>query len=176
MSDVSSTSASESGAGLFSLTQIRHLMRVEFGRAQRYGYPITCLVIEIDRLGYLRDLYGYDMKEALLDDVVNLLQAETRSCDYLGRQVDDRLMAVLPHTGREGGRIAARRLLERAHGVQFSADGRTVRATLSIGCSHFEEGNTMFFDALVDAAEAALAEAINGGGDRVVVRELGTGS
>ena len=85
----SSFNASE--RSLFSLTQIQHLMRVEFNRAQRYDYPIVCLMISVDRLGHLRDLYGYEAKEEIIDEVVALLKAQTRSSDFLGRMADDRL-------------------------------------------------------------------------------------
>ena len=173
MSEVSSTKGSPQGDGLFSLTQIRHLMRVEFGRAQRYGYPITCMIVEVDRLGYLRDLYGYDLKEAVLEDVVGVLQDHTRSCDYLGRQVDDRLMAVMPHTDRQGGLSAADRLLEQVRALNFEVDGRTLQVAVSIGITHFEDNNTLFFDQLVEGAEAAVAEAAAAGGDRYAVHDVG---
>jgi len=62
------------GAGVFSLTQIRHLMRVEFSRAQRYGYPVSCVLISVDRVDHLRDLYGYGFREAVMTAVVDLLQ------------------------------------------------------------------------------------------------------
>ena len=158
--------SSESGPGVFSLTQIRHLMRVEFGRAQRYKYPVACLVASCDRLGHLRDLYGYEFREAVMDDVVALLQKATRSCDYLGRLMDDRLMAVLPHTSREGAEVTATRILAAARELDFHPEGNPLRITLSVGISHFEDENTMFFDSLVDAAEAALRDASSGGGDR----------
>ena len=106
MSDSTSTGM-DSGAGVFSLTQIRHLMRVEFGRAQRYGYPVSCLVLSCDRLDHLRDLYGYEFREAVLDEVVQLLHGTFRACDYLGRLMDDRLMTILPHTTREGAEASA---------------------------------------------------------------------
>jgi diguanylate cyclase (GGDEF)-like protein len=173
MSDVSSTSGTQRGDGLFSLTQIRHLMRVEFGRAQRYGYPITCMILEIDRLGHLRDLYGYDMKEAVLEDVIGVLQNQTRSCDYLGRQVDDRLMAVMPHTDKEGGAAAAGRLLDAVRKLHFEVDGRTIQVSVAIGTAHFEENNTLFFDQLVEGAEAAVAAAGAAGGNRYVVHDVG---
>lgn len=172
MSEILSSSGSENG-GLFTLTQIRHLMRVEFGRAQRYTYPVTCMMIEVDRLGYLRDLYGYDLKEAVLDDVVTLLQQETRTCDYLGRQVDDRLMAVMPHTDDAGARSAAERLLRSVRELAFEVDGRTLQITITIGSACFRDGNALFFDQLVDGAEAALDQAGSAGGNRHVTRELG---
>lgn len=170
MSDFSS----DPGAGVFSLSQIRHLMRVEFGRAQRYGYPLSCLVIGIDRLDSLRDLHGYEFRESLLAAVIDLLQEETRTCDYLGRLMDDRLMAILPHTTAEGAQVTARRILAAARELSLpAAPGSSVRPTLSIGISHYEEDNTLFFDSLVEAAEAALVDAAKAGGDRFVYRVPG---
>lgn len=157
--------------GLFSLSQIRHLMRVEFSRAQRYTYPLSCLVLSIDRLGHLRDLYGYEAKEALVEDLVRLLQRETRVCDYLGRLMDDRLMAVLPHTPQEGARVTAERLLAGARNLSFEADGRPVQITLSIGGSHYEDENTLFFDTLLESAEIASKLAEERGGDRYQHRD-----
>jgi len=158
---------------VFSLSQIRHLMRVEFGRAQRYGYPLSCLVIGIDRLEALRDLYGYDFRESVLAAVVELLQEETRTCDYLGRLMDDRLMAILPHTTAEGAQAGARRILAAARKLSFSPQGSPLGVTLSIGLSHYEDDNTLFFDSLVEAAEGALGEAMKAGGDRFVHRVPG---
>jgi len=165
--------SSDPGAGVFSLSQIRHLMRVEFGRAQRYGYPLSCLVIGIDRLESLRDLYGYEFRESLLESVIELLQEETRTCDYLGRLMDDRLMAILPHTTAEGAQAGARRILSAARKLTFQPQGSPIGVSLSIGISHYEDDNTLFFDSLVEAAEAALAEATKSGGDRFVHRVPG---
>lgn len=173
---VDTLSASDSGSGIFSLTQIRHLMRVEFSRAQRYGYPVGCVVIGCDRVDHLRDLYGYAFRERVVGDVIALLQANTRTCDYLGRLMDDRLMAILPHTGLEGAEVAARRLLAAARGLSFEADGRRISISLSIGVSHYESENTLFFDSLVEAAEAAWLEAAQSGGDRMVIRAPGAPS
>ena len=175
MSEHSFDAASGPGAGVFSLTQIRHLMRVEFSRAQRYGYPVSCVVIAVDRVGHLRDLYGYGFREAVIERVVELLQSATRSCDYLGRLMDDRLMAILPHTTREGAEVSAGRILRAARGLAFEADGRGLQITLSVGISHFEKENTLFFDSLVEAAEAGLAEATESGGDRFLYRDPGPG-
>ena len=160
----------EPSPAVFSLTQIRHLMRVEFNRAQRYKYPLSCIVLACDRIGHLRDLYGYEFREAVVDEVVELLQRTTRGCDYLGRMMDDRLMAILPHTSKEGAIASAERLLGMARELEFTPDGNPIQVTLSIGISHFENDNTMFFDSLVDEAEAGVREAAAAGGDRWVYR------
>ena len=169
-----SSSFSDADRSLFSLAQIQHLMRVEFNRAGRYSYPIMCMLIAIDRLGHLRDLYGYEAKEELLAGVVSLLKSETRASDFLGRMADDRLLAVVPHTPPEGAVQLAERLLEGVRTLDFESEGRTVQITLSIGASHNEGGETLFFDAMLESAEAALNDAVTAGGDRYAARAPGT--
>lgn len=175
MSDFETKGSPEGGAGIFSLTQIRHLMRVEFSRAQRYRYPVSCIVVACDRVDQLRDLYGYEFRETVVEDVVDLAQNSTRTCDYLGRLMNDRLLAILPHTTREGAEVTARRILASARGLAFTAEGHNLKVTLSIGISHFDDDNTMFFDSLVEAAESAAMEAMHAGGDRFVYKDPGPG-
>ncbi len=151
---------------LFSLAQIQHLMRVEFNRAQRYGYSIVCMMLAVDRLGHLRDLYGYEAKEEILEGVVGLLKTATRSSDFLGRMADDRLLAVVPHTNPEAAELMARRLLEGVRALNFQSDGRAIQVTLAIGASHNSGGTALFFDAMLGAAQDALDDAARQGGDR----------
>ena len=66
---VTRSSRPEGGRSLFSVAQIQHVLRIEFGRAQRYRYPLVCLVLSIDQLGALRDRHGYDAKEALFEAI-----------------------------------------------------------------------------------------------------------
>ena len=87
----------------------------------------------------------------------------------LGRLLDDRLMAILPHTDERGARTAAERLLKAARKLTFEAGGNPIRVTLSIGLATYADENTMFFDSLVQAAEKAHAQAARDGGDRILV-------
>jgi diguanylate cyclase (GGDEF)-like protein len=161
---------------IFSLTQIRHLMRVEFSRAQRYEYPLSCLVISLDTAARLRDERGYATKAQVMDAVVALVLGATRTCDYVGRLLDDRLLAVLPHTRREGAEVTAGRIVAKGRALKLPEDKEPAGATLSIGISQFEKENTMFFDDLVEAAEQAMHAALEEGGNRFVYREPGPGA
>jgi diguanylate cyclase (GGDEF)-like protein len=145
---------------LYSLTQIRHLMKVEYARSARYDYPLTCLLIAIDGMGALRDRAGYEAKEAALQQLVELLRANTRGCDCLGRLVDERLLAILPHTSGAGAAVCAQRI------VQLAAASRS-GFTVSIGLAERVK-DVPFFDHLLEQAEAALERAASAGGNRVV--------
>jgi PleD family two-component response regulator len=69
--------------------------------------------------------------------------------------------------------VTAGRILKAARGLGFEADGRSLQITLSIGISHYENENTLFFDSLVEAGQLALAQASEGGGDRFVYVDPG---
>jgi diguanylate cyclase (GGDEF)-like protein len=158
--------------GLFSVAQIQHVLRVEFARSQRYGYPMSCMLIAVDQLGSVRDRSGYEAKEEIMDAVVDLLKHSTRDSDFLGRTADDRLMAVIPHTNAEGAHVLGVRLVEGVRAREFPhvVEG-SAPITLSIGIAVHERSSAMFFDSLLETAEAALAEAIGAGGDRCIERD-----
>jgi len=161
---------SNSDQGLFTPDEIRRLMRVEFDRAQRYEYPIVCMLIEVDRLETLHDLYGVESKEEILNSTIELLRSITRASDFLGCMRGDRLMVMFPHTSRMVAGKLAGRLLTGAHKLRFDSDGRTLKTTLSIGVSYCEDGERISFDEFAQAAEEAVALAVHKGGDRYVER------
>ncbi|MAE46188.1 MAG: hypothetical protein CMJ86_04770 [Planctomycetes bacterium] len=164
MSDSSQQSQDRS---LFTLAQIQHLIRVEFHRAQRYGYPLSCLMVGVDRLNQLRDLYGYDSKEAVIEEVIEILKRETRASDFLGRLADDRLLVVVPHTSLEGAQRMVDRLLTAARQLEFESEGRKMDVSLSAGIGSTRGGDdVLFFDALLEAAENGLQVAQAAGGNR----------
>jgi diguanylate cyclase (GGDEF)-like protein len=172
------TTGRENGPRLYSVAQIQHVLRTEFGRAQRYRYPIVCLMVAIDQLGALRDELGYEAKETVFDAVVTLLEDATRGSDFLGRTADDRLLAVLPHTGIEGARMLAARLFHEARTLDLEAPLEGTRLTLSIGASASENAGSapegmLFHDALLIAAESALSEAVAAGGAQLVEKSPG---
>jgi diguanylate cyclase (GGDEF)-like protein len=172
MPEFPSTQFAEHGRGLFSPVEIERLMRAEFDRAQRHKYPIVCLLIAVDRLDQLQDLYGIESKDEILEGVVGVLRGATRDSDYLGFLRDDRIVALFPHTAPESGAMLAKRLLAGAKKLRFERDGRSLRVSLSIGVSHNRHEGTLSFDTLLQVAEDGLEVADSGGGDRFVETEL----
>jgi diguanylate cyclase (GGDEF)-like protein len=172
MSEHSTTHFRGSSQSLFSPEQIQRLMRIEFDRAQRYKYSIVFMLVSIDRLAQLQDLYGYQVKEQILDALTGLIKQATRSSDFLGCLLDDRLLVLVPHTPPEGASTMARRMLEAARGLNFEADGRQVRVTVSIGGAVNQKQGELSFDTMLEVAEGGLQVASAGGGDRYVHSEL----
>ena len=159
--------------GLYSVAQIQHLQRIEFARAQRYGYPLACMLLAVDQLDTLRDLHGYDFKEQVLERLVDLLKRATRSSDFIGRTADDRLVLLLPHTPPQGARTLAVRLIENSGVLSSELGGDVTRVSISIGLATLAGEGALFHDALYREAEQALEEAVAAGGGRLHVRAAG---
>lgn len=173
MSPFSSAPSRGSPPGLFSPEQVEALMRVEFDRCQRYGYPLVLLLIALDRRIHLQDLYGIEARELLEEEVRGLVRGASRASDSLGCPREGKLMVLVPHTPPEGAASLAKRLLEGARRLRLQADGRVARATVSIGGAYnLRKLKDLSFDTLVEVAEGGLAVAQQAGGDRFVHSDL----
>jgi diguanylate cyclase (GGDEF)-like protein len=163
---------SEAAHGLFSAEDVERLMRAEFDRAVRHKFSLVVMLIGIDRLGQLQDLYGWESKDEILKAVVSMLRASQRDSDLLGLTQDDRILLVFPHTTPESAGLLARRILTGARKLRFDRDGRSLRISLSIGISHNKQTTELSFETLVAVAEDGLTVADAAGGDRSVETEL----
>lgn len=157
-----------SEGGLFSYTQILHLLKIEFARARRYQYQLSCVLVEIDRLGILGDLHGSSVRDQVEGTVADMLNRHSRSCDFVGR-LGERFVIVLPHTDGTGAQLLAQRLHVRISELDVMVDGRALRVSASIGVATQDGDESIFFDAVLKRAEAALAEAVARGGDSVAL-------
>ena len=153
---------------LFSQAQIMHLMKNEFARARRHGYPVGCVLLQVDRLQQLIDLHGLSLRQAVRRAMAELVRQKTRGSDLLGATSDDRYLLVLPHTSLEQTRVVAHRLHQLFGEVEVAVDGRALSLTVSAGITACDGAKTLFFDSLLAQAEAAAAYATRHGGDQVV--------
>jgi diguanylate cyclase (GGDEF)-like protein len=158
----------DSEAGLFSYSQILHLLKIEFSRARRYDYPLTCALFQIDRLDHLKDLYGYKIRDQIEERVISVVHQLSRSSDFLGK-IGERMVVILPHSDAAGVSVLMGRVQERLREFDFEVDGRPVQVSLSVGIATYQDQNTLFFDAILKNAETALESVIQRGGNGILV-------
>jgi len=147
---------------------IMGVLKVEFSRARRYNCPLSCILIQIDRFEYLRDLYGLKIAQSISDTIISMINGNTRLSDFLGK-IGERLFLILPHTDREGGNITADRIKEKLSSLDIEISGKQIKVTLSIGRTDNQDEDSIFYDSLLKRCETALNQAIQQGGDCVVL-------
>tara|TARA_R110002126_G_scaffold41590_5_gene120819 strand:+ start:835 stop:1842 length:1008 start_codon:yes stop_codon:yes gene_type:complete len=173
MAESPTVAFTRSPSALFSPSEVRALMDVEFERAKRYGYAVCCLSLRPDRLSAITTVHGEQTRQEILNTIIELVRRGTRAGDLLGYVVEDRILILLPHTRLQEVRFLCDRLLAEVKTVRFQQeDGTTHRITLSIGVSHNQNPSATTFETLDQVAQEGLQVAENSGGDRWAETDL----
>jgi diguanylate cyclase (GGDEF)-like protein len=149
----------------FSQAQILHLMKTEFARARRYGFPVSCMLVQVDRLEALVDMHGGVLREMVREELGKLVHEKTRGADHLGLASDDRYLVVMPHTNGAQGLHVAERLRLAFNALEFCVGGNALALRMSIGVASCDDQSTLFFDTMMTQSEAAVEYSFSSGGN-----------
>jgi PleD family two-component response regulator len=83
----------------------------EIKRFNRYRTPLTAVLLEVTSPRKDSSLHNFLVDRLLLSRIAELLQAEIRTSDDVGRLRDNRFLILLTETGTEGSRVFLKRLL-----------------------------------------------------------------
>lgn len=95
--------------GLYASGMLRRIVSTEMERAQRYGYPLACMILRIANMRELTEKGGLEMKNETLRTVARQVLGSIRNVDIAGR-LDDSVLLLMPHTPGEGAKIVSERL------------------------------------------------------------------
>jgi diguanylate cyclase (GGDEF)-like protein len=144
----------------------------EVKRARRYGTPLACVMVDMDRLKPVNDQYGHAAGDRAIATLATVLQAELRETDFGARYGGDEFVVLLPHTGAAEGRALAERVCERLRETTFDADGTQLPLHASFGVAELPAGSPdEAAEAIVRNADAALYGAKGAGRSRVALYE-----
>jgi len=154
--------------GAYNRQHIITRLREEFSRSRRYETPLSFVLLELDQLVEIRERYGFEAGESALLQLHHTLRAEVREENIHGRWSDGTLAAILPGSPYRGAAVFANKVRGDAASTELSVGEDPVRLRVSAGISAVEadRGNGAA-ETLIQAAEAALAEARRRGGNRV---------
>jgi diguanylate cyclase (GGDEF)-like protein len=154
--------------GLYNRRYLSESIDREFGRATREGYPVSVVMVDIDRFKNVNDDHGHAAGDNSLRVLSSLLRAGTRLGDMPCRYGGDEFLVVLPNTGVGEASALAERWRVRVESSSSPEDGRGVRSTISLGVASFPlHGRTP--EEVVAAADSAVYAAKAAGRNRVEV-------
>lgn len=131
-------------------------------RAQRYGYMVGIVFMDLDHFKLVNDTYGHSVGDKLLQNVAQRLRAHVRSEDTLCRLSGDEFMLILEHIrGVKEIASTCQHLLQEIS-RPYKIEGRLVQTSLSVGISVCPEDGDNEED-LMRKADTAMFEAKQGG-------------
>ncbi|WP_161542458.1 diguanylate cyclase [Levilinea saccharolytica] len=143
-------------------------------RAQRYGSPLSAVMIDLDHFKDINDTFGHSAGDHVLREVARALSSALRKSDLIGRYGGEEFCVLLPEIDLEEGRTAAERLRQEVFNLQIPTLKGTAAVTASLGVAALNlHGETL--DQLLQRADAALYRAKRAGRNAVSV-EVGGGT
>ncbi|MDD5454835.1 MAG: diguanylate cyclase [Candidatus Ratteibacteria bacterium] len=140
----------------------------EISKANRFKYPLSVLMIDIDHFKKFNDKYGHIVGDKVLYVISEIIRDTIRAYDIPFRYGGEEIAIICPYTNRHQALAAAERIRKNVEDYVFDANGGTekVKLTVSIGLSSYPE-NAIFYGDLVKKADEALYLAKEEGRNRV---------
>lgn len=160
---------------LFNRRHLEMVVPTDLARIQRYAYPLSVLMVDLDHFKRVNDRYGHAMGDQALLGVAQALLRSLRATDYCCRVGGEELCVILPGTGPDEAAPVIERIQEAIRGVRL-AGVPELRLTASLGSScaehpppeHRMSENEIRreLEGLIRAADDALFEAKKAGRNR----------
>lgn len=137
----------------------------ETRRSERYGDPLTFIILDIDRFKGVNDEYGHDAGDEVLRSVAVVVARTLRETDIIGRIGGEEFAALLIGASPDRSREIAERLRATVSRENVATARGVVSVTVSVGIAIWGTGESL--DDLYRRADEALYAAKKAGRDRV---------
>jgi diguanylate cyclase (GGDEF)-like protein len=142
---------------LFNFRYFKERVAIEARRADRYGSPLTLLMIDADDFKAFNDTRGHLAGNVALRRLASALRRSLRDVDVAARYGGEEFAVLLPNTPKLAALKVAEKLRQAVEKARIGTDpGRTTRpVTISIGVASLP-GDAQNAVELVDRADRAL--------------------
>jgi diguanylate cyclase (GGDEF)-like protein len=157
--------------GLANRRQFYEVLGREYERSQRFGTPLSLILLDIDDFKNINDTRGHLAGDAVLHGVAATLAELIREIDMAARYGGEEFAILLPQTAQEGAAQLAERLRREiaTRPIRFGPD-EIDGITASFGVAAGPEDSMTQID-LIASADAALYQAKRDGKNHVTVAE-----
>lgn len=115
---------------LFNQHYFETRLREELKRSQRFNFPVSLIIFQVDQYNELSDLYGSSNVDTILKELGQLFSRNLRASDLIARIKENKFALLLPHTNVKQARIAWKRLEDEAIAYPIATPHANVYLTL----------------------------------------------
>lgn len=155
--------------GLFNRRYLEEFFDKEIHRANRNGYQIGVIMIDLDHFRNINNTWGHDAGDFALKEVANLLQKMIRSSDTACRYGGEEMTLILSESSLEDTAKKAEEIRAAIAKLQLNYnDEQLIKVTSSFGVACFpDQGKTV--KEIIQTADVALYQAKANGRNQAIV-------
>ncbi len=157
---------------LFNYRYFTQQLIRECNRARRHNSRFALLMLDIDFFKSYNDTFGHQAGDLVLKKVARLLQANTRSSDFVARYGGEEFMIICPELNKQEGKQLAEKLCRIIEETPFPQETKLPhkKITISIGVAVFPDDSQSPKE-LIHFSDIALYKAKNSGRNQVQLYE-----
>jgi diguanylate cyclase (GGDEF)-like protein len=153
--------------GCFNRAYAMEMLEGNLRRANRTGFPVSIMMIDIDDFKQINDRFGHVAGDAVLTGVATHLHQMLRLSDLRCRLGGDEFLVILPDTPLDDAVRVAESVRHAIEELVIPSIRGKVRITASIGVAAAACGGVVDLPALIDRADVALYRAKQAGRNSV---------
>lgn len=154
--------------GLYNRRGLLELGKHEIERFERFGTPLSAIMLDIDHFKQVNDTYGHPVGDQVLRGLADRCRSHVRLVDILGRYGGEEFVVILPETDLFQASAVAERLRRAIEEQPFETEQGPVSITTSVGVSRARQ-NLAGLVALIEQTDSALYQAKQNGRNRVEI-------
>ncbi len=152
---------------IFNRRVFENLITREFYRSNRYGHPLSCIMIDLDNFKNVNDSQGHLVGDQVLREVASILDSKLRKSDFLARYGGEEFVVISPEANAKAAAFIAEKLRKAIEEHVFDIEGREIRITISLGVATLTNAMEMEHEEeLIQLADRNLYCAKNSGRNR----------
>lgn len=113
----------------------------EYARWNRYEYPLSMIVVDVDHFKKVNDTYGHLAGDKVLHVIGAHLRRATRKVDFPARYGGEEFVILLPEVDLQGARTVAEKIRQAVEEKPFHSGESRVNITVSCGVASFRKGD-----------------------------------
>lgn len=138
----------------------------EVARVQRYGFPLSMALIDLDKFKAINDKYGHAAGDEVLRVYSKNILSIFRHHDLVARYGGEEFAVLLPNTNADGAERSLTKVMNRASETRWRNNGSVMPVpTFSAGLAFYKPGETS--SAFIERVDRALYRAKRLGRNRV---------
>ncbi|MDQ7055582.1 MAG: GGDEF domain-containing protein [Persephonella sp.] len=152
--------------GIYNRYAFEKFLEEEINRAERYGSGFSIIMFDIDNFKDVNDMYGHQVGDRILKELVNIVRNSIRKSDIFARWGGEEFMILVPIKEKQDAYRIAEKIRSEIENYRFDSVGKV---TVSIGVSFYKKGDSI--KTIIRRADTALYQAKKSGKNMTVVAD-----